>query len=103
MRRDCPHCEKSLEGRFVRWSKIQRADNMRSCPHCGKEIEHLMHPEEIATRALAIVVAIGAGFWISRGAGILRPLLVALAVLGSAYAIEQYRLRDAQRYRKGRN
>ena len=104
MRRDCPHCEKSLEGRFVRWSKVQRTDNMRSCPHCGREIEHLLHPEELATRALAAVVAIGACWWMARGGGgVVKPLLVALAVLGGAYAIEKYRLRDAQRYRKGRN
>lgn len=104
MRHDCPHCEKSLEGKFIRWSKIQRKDNMRSCPHCGLEIEFLLHPEELATRALAIVVAIGAFAWMARGGGgVVKPLLVALAILGAAYGIERYRLRDAQRYRKGRN
>jgi hypothetical protein len=104
MRRDCPHCEKSLEGKFIRWSKIQRKDNMRSCPHCGGEIEHLVHPEELATRGLAVVVAIGACAWMARGGGgVVKPLVVALAVLGTAYGIERYRLRDAQRFRKGRN
>jgi hypothetical protein len=104
MRRDCPHCEKSLEGRFIRWSKVQRTDNMRSCPHCGGELEYLLHPEELATRALAIVVAIATCYWMARGGGgFIRPPLVALGVLGAAYAVERYRLRDAQRFRKGRH
>jgi len=103
MRHDCPHCEKSLEGKFIRWSKIQRKDNMRSCPHCGGEIEHLMHPAELATRALSIAVAVGAGYWISRGAGVVKSLLVALAVLAAAYGIERFLLRNAQRFRRGRN
>lgn len=104
MKRDCPHCEKSLAGRFIRWSRIQRTDKLRSCPHCGGEIEHLMHPEELATRALAIVVAIATCYWMARGGGgVIRPLLVALAILGAAYGVEQYRLRDRQRFRKGRN
>jgi hypothetical protein len=77
---------------------------MRSCPHCGGEIEFLLHPEELATRGLAIVVAIGAFAWMARGeGGVVKPLLVALALLGAAYGIERYRLRDAQRYRKGSN
>ena len=104
MRLDCPHCHKSLEGQFIRWSKIQRKDNMRSCPHCGGEIEHLVHPEEMATRGLAVVVAIGVCAWLARGqGGVVKPLIVALAVLGAAYGIERYRLREAQRFRKGRN
>lgn len=104
MKLDCPHCHKSLEGKFIRWSKIQRKDNMRSCPHCGREIEFLLHPEELATRALAIVVAIGAFGWMARGeGGVVTPLVVALAVLAAAYAFQRYRLRDAQRFRKGRN
>ena len=103
MRRDCPHCEKSLEGKFIRWSKIQRVDKLRSCPHCGREIEHLIHPEELVTRGLAIVVAVGAFYWIAQGGSVVRSLLAALAVLGAVYAVERYRLREAQRFRKGRN
>jgi DNA-directed RNA polymerase subunit RPC12/RpoP len=103
MRYDCPLCEKSLEGKFIRWSKIQRKDNKRSCPHCGGEIEHLMHPEEVVTRALAIVVAVGAFYAIAQGGSVARSLLAALGVLAAAYAVARYRLRDAPRYRKGRN
>lgn len=103
MRHDCPHCEKSLEGKFIRWSKIQREDNMRSCPHCGREIEHLIHREELGTRALAIVVAVGACYSMAQGGSVVRSLLVALGILAAANAVARYRLRDAQRFRKGRN
>ena len=100
MRHDCPHCEKSLEGKFIRWSKIQRKDNMRSCPHCGGPIEPAPHPVEFAARLLAIVVAIGVGYSISRGQGVVLALVIGLAVMAGAYAFQQFWLRDAQRYRK---
>jgi hypothetical protein len=100
MRHDCPHCEKSLEGKFIRWSKIQRKDNMRSCPHCGGEIEPAPHPVEVVTRLLAILVAIGVGHAISRGGGVLIALVVGLAVMAAAYVFQQFWLRDVQRYRR---
>ena len=103
MRLDCPHCHKSLEGKFIRWSKIQRKDNMRSCPHCGGEIELLTHPTEAVTRVLAAVVAIAACYAISRGEGIVRALVVGLGVLVAAYVLQRFLTREAPRYRKGAN
>ena len=104
MRKDCPHCHKSLEGRWIRWSKIQKTDHMRSCPICGKEIEHRIHPEEIAIRAIAIVVGIATMYWMNtRRHGFLVPLVAGTAILVAVYAVAQLRLRDAQRYQKGRN
>jgi len=99
--RDCPHCHKSLEGKFIRWSKIQRKDNMRSCPHCGGAIELAPHPVEFATRGLAIAVTIGVSYFISRGEGVVRALVIGLATLAAAYAFQVFSLREAQRYRKG--
>lgn len=104
MRKDCPHCHQSLEGKFIRWSKIQQTDHMRSCPICGKEIEHRIHPEEVAIRGIAIVVAIATMYWMNtRRSGFLVPLLVGTAILVCVYGAAQLRLRNAQRYRKGRN
>ena len=100
MRRDCPHCHKSLEGKFIRWSKVQRKDNMRSCPHCGGAIEPAPYLVEFATRLIAIFVAIGVGYFISRGEGIVLALVVGLATMAAAYAFQVFQLRDAQRYRK---
>jgi len=99
--RDCPLCHKSLEGKFIRWSKIQRKDNMRSCPHCNGTIEYAPHPVEFATRLLAIVVAIGVGYAISRGRGVVLALVIGLATMVAAYAFQVFSLRAAQRYRKG--
>ena len=100
MRLDCPHCQKSLEGKFIRWSKIQRKDNMRSCPHCGGAIELSFHPLEAVTRVLAIIVTIVVGYSISRGEGIVRALLIGLAVLVAAYVAQRVMTRETQRYRK---
>jgi hypothetical protein len=104
MKYDCPHCRKSLEGKFIRLSRVEQV-KMRSCPHCGREIEHLVHSHEVFTRVLTIFVAIATCYWIAqRGfSGMLTPLATGLAVLAAAYGIERYRLRDAPRYRKGRN
>lgn len=104
MRKDCPHCHESLDAKFIRWSKIQQPDHMRSCPRCGKEIEHHIHPEELAIRAIAIAVAIAVLYWMNtRRHGIVIPLAAGLAVLLGAYGIARLRLKDAQRYRKGRH
>lgn len=100
MRLDCPHCHKSLEGKFIRWSKIQRKDNMRSCPHCLGEIQFLIHPVEVVTRLLAAAVAIAVCYAISRGEGIVRALVIGLAVLAAAYALQAFLTREAQRYQK---
>lgn len=104
MRKDCPHCRQSLEGEFIRWSKIQQTDHMRACPICGKEIEHRVHPEEVAIRAIAIAVAIATMYWMNtRSHGFVLPLVVGTVILVGVYAVAQLRLRNAQRYRKGRN
>jgi uncharacterized protein (DUF983 family) len=104
MRQDCPHCRQSLQGKFIRWSKIQQTDHMRSCPRCGKEIEHAIHPEELAIRAIAIVVAIGVCYAMNTGRhGFVAPLVAGLVILVVVYALAQFRLRNAQRYKKGRN
>ncbi len=39
MKLDCPHCRKSLAGRFMRWYKIGKSEHFRSCPMCGAEIK----------------------------------------------------------------
>jgi len=64
-----------------------------------------MYRHEVFTRVLTIFVAIVTSYWIDRRgvSGMLTPLLVGLAVLAAAYGFERYRLRDAPRYRKGRN
>ena len=104
MRKDCPHCHESLEGKWIRWSKIQQPDHMRSCPRCGREIEHWVHPEVVAIRVIAIVVGIATCYWMNtRRLGFLVPLVVGTAVLIVVYGVAQVRLKDAQRYRKGRN
>ena len=104
MRQDCPHCHESLQGKFIRWSKIQQTDHARSCPRCGREIEHAIHPEELAIRAIAIAVAIGVLYWMNtRSHGFVLPLAAGLGILLTVYAVARLRLKDAQRYRKGRN
>ena len=102
MRFDCPHCHKSLQGKFIRWSKIQRKDNMRSCPHCNGAIEFAPHPLEFATRLLAIFVAIGVAYAVSRGKGVVLALAIGLATMVAAYALQVFCLRAVQRYRKER-
>lgn len=104
MKYECPHCRKSLQGKFIRLSRIEQV-KMRSCPHCGREIEHRMYRHELFTRVFTIFVAIATAYWIDRRglSGMLTPLLVGLAVLAAAYGFERWRLRDAPRYRKGRN
>ena len=50
MKNDCPHCHKSMTGRFMQWSKLAQTDRARNCPLCGGNIEYRIHPEEIAAR-----------------------------------------------------
>lgn len=104
MKRDCPHCQKSMGGRFVRWSKIANVDRSRNCPLCNGEIEFQLHPEELAARALTIVALIVAGYWAKEHkAGYLNILVVLTAVLVGAYVAVSLRLKNQQRFKKGRH
>lgn len=104
MKRDCPHCHQSMGGRFLRWSKIANVDRDRNCPICGAEIEFRIHPEELAVRFLTIVAVIAAAYWAKeRAGGYLLILLTLTAVLATLYVAVSLRLRNQQRFRKGRN
>ena len=93
-----------MGGRFVRWSKIASVDRYRNCPLCGRDIEVQTYPEEVAVRFLSIVAVVGAGYWAKqRGGGYLTILLTVTAVLVILYLGASYRLRNEQRFKKGRN
>jgi hypothetical protein len=102
MKRDCPHCHKSMGGRFLRWSKIANVDRNRNCPLCGGDIEYRLYPEELGARAFTIVAAIGAAYWAKeRGGGYLAILIGFAATLAVVYVAVSFRLRDQQRFKKG--
>ena len=103
MKLDCPHCRKSLGGKFLRWYKIGNSEQFRNCPICGGEIEFRIHPEELATGAIAIAVAIYTGYRIHSEGRPLLHLTIPVAVLLAAYAVSKILMRDKQRYVKGRN
>lgn len=104
MKRDCPHCHESMGGRFVRWSRIASVDPSRNCPLCGRDIEFRIYPEEVAVRILTIAATIAAAYWAKEsGGGYLVILLTLAAVLVASYTAVSLRLRDRQRFRKGRN
>ena len=103
MKRDCPHCNQSMGGRFVQWRKFANVDPSRNCRFCGGAIEFRMYPEEIIVRILTIAVVIGAGYWAKqRGGGYLMILLTVTLVLVAAYVAVSLRLRNEQRFKKGR-
>ncbi len=103
MKRDCPHCNESMGGRFVDWRKFASPDHSRVCRLCGKDIEVRMYPEEIGVRILTILVLIGGGYWAKqRGGGYLMILVTVTAILIAAYLLVAFRLRDQQRFKKGR-
>lgn len=101
MKRDCPHCRQSMEGRFLRWSQIGNVDRSRSCPLCGREIEFNLHPEELAARIVTIVVVVAAAYWAKEHGNYLAILVTVAAVLIAIYVGVSLRLRTRQRFRKG--
>jgi len=104
VKRDCPHCHKSMGGRFVRWRKLANMDPSRNCRLCGGEIEFRLYPEEVGARILTILVVIATGYWAKqRGGGYLTILLTVALVLVAAYLVVHLRLRNQQRFKKGRN
>jgi hypothetical protein len=99
MKRDCPHCHKSLAQKFLRWHKIANSDHSRTCPMCGGDFQYRMYPEEIAVRLLTIVVLVGACYLAKdRGGGYLSIVLGASAIIAVGYAAATFRLRNAQRF-----
>ena len=103
MKRDCPHCHKSMGGRFVRWSKVANADRSRNCPHCGGNIQFRIHPEELIARILTLVVVIVAAYWAKEHrASYLGILVTATAALVFVYAAVSLRLRSRQRFEKAK-
>lgn len=93
-----------MGGRFVRWSKIANVDRSRNCPLCGRDIEFRTYPEEVVVRVLTIVAVIGAAYWAKeRGGGYLMILLTVTAVLVILYLAASFRLRNQQRFKKGRS
>jgi hypothetical protein len=93
-----------MGGRFVRWSKVANVDRARNCPLCGRDIEFRTYPEEVVVRVLAIVAVVGAAYWAKeRGGGYLMVLLAVTAVLVILYLATSFRLRNRQRFKKGRN
>lgn len=102
MKKDCPNCQQSMEGKFLHWRKFAKMDHFRVCPICGKGIEFQFHTEEIAVRILTAIVVLGGFYWAKERGAYLQSLLVVVVVLGIAYAAVHWRLRDRQRFRKGR-
>jgi hypothetical protein len=101
MKNDCPHCHKSMTGRFLQWSKLAHTDRARTCPLCGASIEYQIHPEEMASRVLSIAIAVGGAYWAHhRGEGYFAILLMTIAALAALFAVAAFRLRDKQRFRK---
>ena len=100
MKKDCPNCHQSMEGKFLHWRKFAKMDHFRVCPICGKYIEFQFHPEEIAVRILTVVLVFGAFYWAKERGAYLQALLVVAVVLGIAYPAVHWLLRDKQRFRK---
>ena len=101
MKYDCPHCHKSMTGRFLQWNKLANTDRSRNCPLCGGNIEYWLHPEELAARGLSIAIAVGGAYWAHhRGEGYFAILLMTIAALAGLFAVAAFLLRDKQRFRK---
>jgi hypothetical protein len=99
MKRDCPHCHKSMGGRFMRTTQLTNIDKSRNCPLCNGNIELRMHPEEIAARLATIVAAIVAGYFAKEHrASYLAILLSLTAFLVAVYVGVSLLLRDRQRF-----
>src|SRR4051812_7659221 len=101
MKHDCPHCRKSMIGRFLQWNKLANLDRSRNCPLCGGNIEYRIYPAELAVRGLSIAIAVGGAYWAHhRGEGYFAILLATIAALAALFAVVAFRLRDRQRFRK---
>jgi hypothetical protein len=99
MKRDCPHCHKSMGGRFMRTTRLTNIDKSRNCPLCNGNIELRMHPEEIAVRLLTIVALIVAGYFAKEHRASYLAILVSLtAFLVAVYAVVSLMLRNRQRF-----
>lgn len=101
MKRDCPHCHKSLAQKFLKWHKVAQSDHSRSCPMCGGDFQFRMYPAEIAVRLLTIAVLAGALYLAKdRGGGYIGIVLGASAIIAVAYVAAGFLLRDKQRFAK---
>ena len=99
MKKDCPHCHKSLAQKFLKWHKVANSDHSRSCPMCGGDFQYRMYPEEIVVRLLTLVVLVGACYLAKdRGGGYVSIVLGASAIIAVAYAAAAFLLRDKQRF-----
>ena len=99
MKKDCPHCHKSLAQKFLKWHKVANSDHSRSCPMCGGDFRYRMYWEETAVRLLTVAVLIGACYLAKdRGGGYVSIVLGAAAIVAVAYATAAFKLRDAQRF-----
>lgn len=93
-----------MDGNYLRWSKLGEANAQRSCPHCGDEIELELHLEEIAVRLVALVAIVVACYQAKDATGgYVGIFATAIGVVVAAYLAANWRLRDKQRYRKGRS
>jgi uncharacterized protein (DUF983 family) len=103
MKRDCPHCHKSMGGRFVRWSKVANVDRARNCPLCGGNIQFHIYPEELGARILTLVVVVVAAYWAKEHrAGYLQILVTMTTILVIIYVAVMLRLKNRQRFEKAR-
>ncbi|HET6263434.1 MAG TPA: hypothetical protein VFD95_01160 [Usitatibacter sp.] len=102
MLKDCPHCNQSMEGKFLQWRKFAKQDHFKACPICGKGLEFRMYPEEIAVRVLSVVLVIYGFYWAKeRGGGWVPMLATVIAVIVASFFLVKFRLKDQQRFRKG--
>jgi hypothetical protein len=103
MKRDCPHCHESMAGDFLHWRKFAKQDYSRACPLCGKDIRLRTYPEEVAVRALTIALVLGGAYLMKhRGSGYLAIFAAVVVGVAAGFALVHLRLRNAQRFEKGR-
>lgn len=104
MKRDCPHCGKSTEGKYFHILKFKKPNAHRNCPLCGREIEYKTHPEEVGVRAPTIVAFIVAAYIAHNGEhGFFKPLAIGVAVIVAACIAVMFLVRNRQRFQKGRH
>ena len=101
MKKDCPHCNQSMDGKFLHWRKFAKIDHFRSCPLCGKDLQYRMYPEELAVRAGSVALVIYGFWWAKEHGGWIPMILVVAALIATAFLLVKVRLRDRQRFRKG--
>ena len=101
MLKDCPHCNQSMEGKFLQWRKFAKQDHFKACPICGKGLEFHMYAEEIAVRVLSVALVIYGFYWAKERGGWIPMLLTVTAVIIASFLLVNFRLKDKQRFRKG--